>query len=63
MKENEFIERVSSLRYRLESALSVRCHLVAKAKIRDIARLTEEYDGTPYDETCRKLMKECGLYK
>lgn len=46
---------------RLETAMRCRCKLVAKARVRDIARLYAENGVCLYDEKYNELIEEYGL--
>lgn len=61
MDEKYFNERYYSLQFRLENALKAHCIRTARARIREMARLIEEYNETPYNETYDKLIKEYNL--
>lgn len=43
------------------SALTSHCPRTARARVRDLARLTEEYSGTPYIDIYNKLLEEYNL--
>lgn len=43
------------------SALTSHCPRTARARARDLARLTEEYSGTPYIDIYNKLLEEYNL--
>lgn len=61
MTKEQFNRIFNSLNYRMRNALNARCTRTAKARARDMARLAEEYDGTPYKETYEKLIEEYAL--
>ena len=61
MTEKDFLIRRANLNSRLYAALNAHCKLTAKARIREISRLTEEFNGTPYEYTYNNLIAEYGL--
>lgn len=46
---------------RLETAIRCHCKLVAKARIRDLARLYAEYGVCSYEEKYNELIEKYGL--
>lgn len=61
MNRTEYLSKRYALIVRLENAISHLCPLTAKARCRDIARLKQEYDGTPIKATTLELEAEYGL--
>lgn len=55
MTVEDYNNRLSFLKLRLDNAIKAHCHRTARARIRDIARLAEDYNATPYGETYDKL--------
>ena len=61
MTHQEYEERRRNILVWLYSAIKSHCPRTARARVRDIARLTEEYSGTPYINTYNKLLEEYNL--
>lgn len=55
MTQEQYNNSRAALVARLSNALQHRCYLVARARIRDLARLRTDYDNTPYDTAYRTL--------
>lgn len=58
MIEKEYQERLCNLMNWLSVSIKAKCHLTAKARMRDIAKLKQEYDSTPWKDTYCQFLKE-----
>lgn len=61
MTRQEYEERKNNIMIWMYSALTSHCPRTARARARDLARLTEEYSGTPYIDIYNKLLEEYNL--
>lgn len=61
MTHQEYEERKSNIMIWMYSALTLHCPRTARARLRDLARLTEEFNGAQYIDTYNKLLEEYNL--
>ncbi len=62
MTQKQYTARRAFILFWLMGAISARCPRTARARLRDLARLENEYNGTDYyGKTYKGLLAEYGL--
>lgn len=61
MTDKQYTARRAFILFWLMGAISARCPRTARARLRDLARLENEYNGSDYGKTYKGLLAEYGL--